>query len=44
MGIILCNGDFSFLTMPLVSSVKEQSKLPKSLLVRGQSNALPKTI
>ena len=32
----LCNGDFSFLPMPLVSSVKDQSKLPESLLVGGQ--------
>ena len=32
----LCNGDLSFLSMPLVSSVKGQSKLPKSLLVGGQ--------
>ena len=32
----LCNGDFSFLAMPLVSSVKDQSKLPKSLFVGGQ--------
>ena len=29
----LCKYDFSFLPMPLVSSVKYQSKLPKSLLV-----------
>ena len=28
-------GDFSFLLMPLVSSVKDQSKLPNSLLVGG---------
>ena len=27
---------FSFLPMPLVSSVKDQSKLPESLLVGGQ--------
>ena len=33
MGERLCNGDFSFLPMPLVSSVKNQSKLPKSLPV-----------
>ena len=26
----LRNGDFSFLPMPLVSSVKDQSKLPKA--------------
>ena len=32
----LCNGDISLLPMPLVSSVKGQSKLPKSLLVGGQ--------
>ena len=32
----LCNGDFSFLLMPLVSSVKNQSKLPKSLFVGEQ--------
>ena len=32
----LCNGDFSFLPVSLVSSVKSQSKLPKSLLVGGQ--------
>ena len=32
-----CNGDFLFLPMLLVSSVKDQSKLPKSLLVGGQS-------
>ena len=31
----LCNGDFSFLPMPLVSSVKDQSKLPKSSMVGG---------
>ena len=36
MGKILCNGDFSVLPMPLVSSVKDQSKLSKSLLVGGQ--------
>ena len=29
----LCNGDFSFLPVPLVSKVKDQSKLPKSSLV-----------
>ena len=28
--------DFSFFPMPLVSSVKDQSKLPKSLLIGGQ--------
>ena len=32
----LCNSDFSFLPMPLVSSVKDQPKLSKSLLVGGQ--------
>ena len=32
----LFNRDFSFLPMPLVSSVKNQSKLSKSLLVGGQ--------
>ena len=36
MGKKLYNGDFSFLPMTLVSSVKDQSKLPKSLLVGGQ--------
>ena len=36
MGERLCNSNFSFLPMPLVSSVKNQSKLPKSLLVGGQ--------
>ena len=30
------NGDFSFLPMPLVSSVKDQFKQAKSLLVGGQ--------
>ena len=30
------NGDFSFLPMPLVSSVKNQFKLPKGLLVGDQ--------
>ena len=35
---MLCNGDFSFLPLPLVSSVKDQSSLPKSLLVGGQSS------
>ena len=33
----LCDGDFSFLPMPLVFSVKDQSKLAKSLLVGNQS-------
>ena len=32
----LCNDNFSFLPMPLVSGVKDQFKLPKSLLVGGQ--------
>ena len=32
----LCNGDFSFLLVFLGSSVKDQSKLLKSLLVSGQ--------
>ena len=36
MGKRLCNSDFSFLPMPLVSIVKDQSKLPKSLLVGDQ--------
>ena len=36
MGEMVCNGDFSFLPMPLVSSIKDQPKLPKSLLVGGQ--------
>ena len=36
MGGKLCDGDFSFLPMPLASSVKDQSKLPKSLLAGGQ--------
>ena len=36
MGKRLCNGDFSFLPMLLISSIKNQSKLPKSLLVGGQ--------
>ena len=31
-----CNDDFSYLPMPPVSRVKDQSKLPKSLLVGGQ--------
>ena len=33
MGKRLCNGDFSFLSMPLVLSIKDQSRLPKSLLI-----------
>ena len=45
---MLCKGDFSFLPMPLVSRVKNQSELPNSLLVGGQSldsvNALSETI
>ena len=32
----LCDCDFSFLPMLLVSSLKDQSKLSKSLLVGGQ--------
>ena len=36
MGKRLSNGDFSIFPVPLVSSVKNQSKLPKSLLVVGQ--------
>ena len=36
MGKRLCNGDFSFFPMPLVSSVQDQSKLPKSLLAGSQ--------
>ena len=36
MGKRLCNSDFSFLPMLLVLSVKNQSKLPISLLVDGQ--------
>ena len=32
----ICNSDFSFLPMPLVSSVKYQSKVSKSLFVGGQ--------
>ena len=36
MGKRLCNGDFSFLPVPLDSSTKDQSKFPKSLLVGGQ--------
>ena len=36
MGKTLFNGEFSFLPMPLVSSIKDQSKLPKSLLVGAQ--------
>ena len=33
---MLCNGDLSFLPMPLVSIVIDQYKLPKTLLVGGQ--------
>ena len=36
MGKRLCNRHFSFLPMPLVSSIKDESKLPKNLLVGGQ--------
>ena len=36
MGERLCNGDFSFSPVPLVSSVTNQSKLLKSLLVGGR--------
>ena len=36
MGKRLCNGDSSFLYMPLVSRVKDQSKLSKSLLLGDQ--------
>ena len=36
MGKRLCNGVFSSLPMPLVSSVKDQYKVPKRLLVGGQ--------
>ena len=36
MGKRLCNSAFHFLPMPLVSNVKNQSKVPKSLLVSGQ--------
>ena len=36
MGKRLCNCDFSFLLIRLVSNVKNQSKLAKSLLVGGQ--------
>ena len=36
MGERLCNGDFLFLPLSLVSSFKNQSKLPKSLLVGDQ--------
>ena len=36
MGKRLCNGDFSFLLMSSVSSFKNQSKIPKSLLTAGE--------
>ena len=36
MGKRRCNGDFSILPMPLVSIVKNHSKLPKSLPVGDQ--------
>ena len=36
MGERLCDGDFSILPLPPVRSVKNQSKLPKILLVSGQ--------
>ena len=36
MGKRLCNRDFPFLPMRLVLSIKDQSKLPKSLLVGVQ--------
>ena len=36
MGKRLYNGDFSFLPVPLVSSIKSQSELPKNLLVGDQ--------
>ena len=36
MGKRLFKSDFSFLPMPLVSMVKNQFKLPKSLLVGGR--------
>ena len=32
----LCNGDFSFLPMPLVLSVEDQCQLLKNLLAGGQ--------
>ena len=32
----LCNADFSFLPMPLVSNGKDQSELSKRSLVDGQ--------
>ena len=36
MGERLCNCNFSFLHVPPVSSIKDQSKLPKGLLEGGQ--------
>ena len=36
MGKRIGNGNFSFLPVPLVSSVTYQSKPPKSILVAGQ--------
>ena len=36
MGKRLCNSDFSVLPMPLVWSVKNQSKIPETFLVGGQ--------
>ena len=36
MGTMLRNSDFSFLPMLLALSVKDHSKVPKSLLVGGQ--------
>ena len=36
MGKRLCNDNLSFLPIPLVSSVKDQSRLPKTLLVGFQ--------
>ena len=46
MGKRLCSDDFSFLAMLLVSSVKDEFKLPKNLLVGGQclDRVLSKTI
>ena len=32
----ICNNDFSFLIIPLVTSIKHQCKLPKSLLPDGR--------
>ena len=40
MGKRLSNSDFSFLPMLLVLSVKDQSKLPKTLLVGSQCPSL----